>query len=100
VSEETRVCYQCRGELAFDVNTCPSCGASVPPPMKHFEKPVAERSPEEMCAHAKTVLANVSAIPPDELNDGDILLGQLAENVQQLVHIVPIADLRLHRARG
>lgn len=66
--------------------------------IEHFEKPVAERTPEEMCLHAKAVLDVICAIPQGELNDGDIMVGQLAENVRQLLHAMPIEQLERHRA--
>lgn len=66
--------------------------------IEHFDKPVAERTPEEMCAHALSILDVIFEIPSDELNDGDIMLGQLAENVRQLVHAVPLEQVERHRA--
>jgi hypothetical protein len=66
--------------------------------IEHFDKPVAERTPEEMCVHAREILDVLSALPPDELNDGDVMLGQLAENVRQLLHAMPLEQLERHRA--
>ena len=66
--------------------------------IEHFTKPVAERTPEEMCIHARSILDVMCSIPPDELNDGDIMVGQLAENVRQLIHAMPIEQLERHRA--
>jgi len=63
----------------------------------HFEKPVAERTPEEMCDHARAILDVLCEIPVAELSDGDIALGQLAENVRQLVHAVPLEQVEQHR---
>ena len=65
--------------------------------IEHFEKPVQERTPIEMCNHAKSILEVMCEIPVDELNDGDIMLGQLAENVRQLVHALPIEQIEQHR---
>lgn len=65
--------------------------------IQHFVKPVTERTPEEMCGHAKTILDTLDGIPLNELNDGDIMLGQLAENLRQLVHAVPIEQIERHR---
>jgi len=66
--------------------------------IEHFDKPVFERTPDEMCGHAKAILDVLSEIPPEELNDGDISLGQLAENVRHLVHAVPLEQIERHRA--
>lgn len=65
--------------------------------IEHFDKPVAERTPKEMCVHALGILDVICEIPQDELNDGDIALGQLAENVRQLLHAIPLEQLERHR---
>ena len=66
--------------------------------IEHFTRPVAERTPEEMCDHARSILSVICEIPQDELNDGDIMLGQLAENVRHLVHAVPLELIERHRS--
>jgi hypothetical protein len=66
--------------------------------IEHFEKPVDERTPEEMCVHAKAILDVLVEIPPEELSDGDIAVGQLAENLRQLIHAVPLEQIERHRS--
>jgi hypothetical protein len=65
--------------------------------IEHFEKPVFERTPREMCTHADSVLEVLLSVPPPELSDGDLIMGQLAENVRQLVHAVPLEQVEQHR---
>lgn len=68
--------------------------------IEHFNKPVNERTPEEMCVHAKSILDVMNGLIEDgeKLNDGDIMVGQLAENVRHLLHALPIEQLERHRA--
>ena len=66
--------------------------------IEHFDKPVHERTPAEMCDHSLSIIDMLLAIPACEWNDGDIMLGQVAENVRQLVHAVPLDKIAEHRS--